>query len=86
MTNTEYHRYQKRITRDGYTPEQAFYLPPNIPRWQFIVEQEEGAPVYDVVRREMNRGLSLTHIARSFEVSKDVLCYWVRKWKKQGLL
>jgi hypothetical protein len=81
-----YETYNKRITRDGYTPEQAWLIPVGMPRWMWLVEQEESMPIVEVVKREKSAGVSDAQIACSFGVSKHVLSHWMRKWKREGKL
>jgi hypothetical protein len=81
-----YGTWHKRITRDGYTPEQAFHVPKRMPLWMWLIEQEERMPIIEVVRREQLAGVSDSMIAASFGVHKDTLGHWIRKWKREGKL
>jgi len=86
MTPTHYSRYNKRLTAYGYTHEQAYAVPIRQPLWQWLIEQEEGLPIIEVIQRELDHGISVSEIARGFDVKICTLYHWVRKWKKQGLL
>jgi DNA invertase Pin-like site-specific DNA recombinase len=86
MTQTEYQRYHKRLTCYGYTPEEALYLPVRMPRWMAAIEAEEGMPIIDVIKRELKAGSNYSQIARSFDVHRDTMYHWIRKWNDKGLL
>jgi hypothetical protein len=85
MTLTEYNRYQKRLAY-GYTPEQAFSLPKRMPRWMAAIEEEEGLPIIDVIKRELKAGNNYSQIARSFDLPIWKMYHWIRKWTKEGKL
>jgi hypothetical protein len=85
MTQTEYNRYQKRLAY-GYTPEQAFSLPKRMPRWMAAIEDEEGMPIIDVIKRELKAGNNYSQIARSFDLPIWRMYHWIRKWAKEGML
>ena len=70
----------------GYTVEQAHLIPKHMPRWMWLVEQEEGQPIIDVVERLKSCGMSDAAIAYSFEVNKHTLGHWLRKWRREGKL
>ena len=77
--------YYKRLEY-GYTVEEALLIPKNMPRWMWLVEQEEGLPIIEVVKREKSFGVSDAELAFSFEVHKDTLGHWLRKWRREGKL
>jgi hypothetical protein len=70
----------------GFTVEQALLIPKHMPRWMFQIEQEEGLSILEVVKREKAMGVSDADLAFSFEVKKDTLGHWLRKWRRAGEL
>lgn len=85
MTETEYQRYWRRLSY-GWPHDVAVLARKGMPRWMFEVEREEGRPIIEVVKSQKIAGASDAEIARSFEVKKDTLGHWIRKWKKAGLI
>ena len=79
MTERDYQRYWKRITHYGFTPEEAFSAPPNKPLWMVRLESEEGRDFKTIVNGWRACGGSLSGLALSIGVSKDAVCYHVRK-------
>lgn len=86
MTVTEYQRYSARVRRYGFTPEEAFTIPKNKPLWMARIESDEGLSMVDIVKRERRVGVSDAMIAASYDIHKDTLGHWIRKWQKSGLL
>lgn len=84
MNATEYSRYNKRITRDGFTPEEAFYCPPGLPLWVYRLEREEGLPFCEIAKRELSAGVSIAQMALGIGVKKWTLEHWIRKMRKEG--
>lgn len=86
MTEREYQRYWRRTRRYGYTPEEAYSIPSQIPRWMHKVEREEGVSFVEFLRREIACRVSYAQIARSIGVHKDTLFHHIRKLKREGML
>ena len=63
MTDTEYSRYRKRITRDGFTPEEALHCPVGMPLWAYRLTQEERMPLDAIIRRELACKVSIARMA-----------------------
>lgn len=78
--------FYKRQERDGYSVEEALSIPKGVPRWIWLIEQEEGLPIVEVIKREQLMGVSDADIARSFDVKVDTLGHWIRKFKREGKL
>jgi hypothetical protein len=81
----DYSTFYKRLAY-GYTVAEALLIPYQMPRWMFAIEQEEGMPIIDVVKREKSLGVSDGRLAESFEINKHTLGHWLRKWRRAGQL
>ena len=84
MTDTEYSRYRKRITRDGFTHEEALHCPVGMPLWAYRLTQEEGQPFESILRRELACKVSIARMAESFGVKECTLGHWTRKLIREG--
>ena len=77
--------YYRRL-KLGYTVEQAHFMPKHQPRWQWFIEQEEGKPIWEVVKDQKRYGVGSVEIARGFGVHRNTLRRWIRKWEREGKL
>ena len=75
-------RYQ-RLKR-GWSVKEARNLPKRTFLWQRLIMQEEGQPVVAVFLRQRSAGLSLSEIARSFEIHRDTLRSHLNRWRIEG--
>lgn len=77
--------YYKRLDY-GYSIEEAHFIPKRMPRWMFAIEQSEGLPILEVVKREVAAGVNDVQMAHSFDVNPATLYHWLRKWRRAGEL
>jgi len=81
MTTTEYQRYFARVNYYGFTNEEAYYCPKNMPLWMYRLEQEEGVSFVEFVNCGLSKGLRIADIARSIGEHYDTVYHWIRKLK-----
>jgi hypothetical protein len=86
MNQTDYQRQYARRKRYGFTKKQAKEVPAGMPLWMWKIEQAEGMSFAKFVNNHMKFGVSDAEIARSCEVKKDTMGYWIRKYRRLGLI
>ena len=78
--------YYSRAKRCGWTIQQTRSIPLGYHKWIWEIEQEEGMPITEVIKRERRAGCSYQTIARSFGVHRETLRRHINNWKREGLL
>lgn len=80
----KYETLLKRITKYGYTDEEAMNCPVGKPLWIYRIEQELGEPLKDFLARTAETALetktTLKALANHWGVGYQTLHYWSRRW------
>lgn len=75
----------RRIEK-GWSPENARGAAPRRPLWMVEAEAEAGMDIVELVKIERANGYTWTDIATGLCIDKNLLTWWVMKWRRLGLI